>query len=1428
MALETERLKIKLIQETDQVSNKAWNDVIEDIDKKVAPQSHVGDRSHFEMWEKNKSYAEGDIIRYSSLKSNQYAICLSGGQSDTLEPTNNVTGSEINVGSARFKIVTLDKGTVEEFKINAWASGTYYKSGSFVIYGDAIYKCKANHVSDNAFATDKDKWIELFSSIRTWKKNTYYAVGDTVLNGTDIVMCKTEHTSAATHEEDKWEYVGNFALLEDWEKQKDYKKGQIVIFEKELYRAKEAHKSSNTFAKTKWEKVTRSGGIADWEANKSYSKDDVVYYAKNIYRATGDIKDTNFIPSNWERITDNIKFWDTAKTEPYVKGDTAVVHNILVTIENIGTTDLGSNTTPLNASIASYDTDALKYPVGAVVENKGTIYKKMANDLESDFTSFTNAVTAGSWAKLSNSQITSYDNTKTYVEGDIVFAEGAIYKALKNSQGKKPPNSEFWEELVKAGQAKVDPWMSTTDYKTGQVVLYNGYLLRVKTAHISGTEIDFTKFDVVYSGIPLHSTGNSYVKDSVVRTSGGNLYFAKKDVPKSKDIDEQEFWQRTTTQASLADWQANKQYNTNDIVVKDGNIYRATSDSKDAVFNATKFERLVQNNLTYINEWATNSAYEKDQILRSNGLLLKSLNSHVTGSDIDVDKYSVLYASIAQWGQGNYYPEGTVVRDNIGNLYEALSNTKDAELNNGVYWRKLKPTADLYDWVAGIQYFSGDLVWYKNNVYRAKTDSKDTNFDFTNWEKITQNGAVKVGEWKTGQNYEQGEILKSSQGNQFYYVSQNHTSTDIWSDVGNNLVNMFSVRDFANEAYSRGEIIRYEGKLYRAKTNIASKPKFEYADWDVLTYSLAVRDWKKNTPYDKETVLNIDDVAYHLTDDFTTGDDFSGEFGITKPLYAGLAEWKEGANYQKGVTVVSEGYAYKCLQNHKSLAGSAGYVDKGNLAEKYPGGNGIYHYVTGLGQRVENYEDFVEFDVTASEIDHLYFNCTDSTLKFGEDIKVTITPKVNGVASTPVVLFNQPGRGTFPKILRVNRTILKVRIDIKNSEVKGVYIEARAKNPLWKRLGEATSFSFPLFVEPDANRFNHYTYDVGNIIEYQNKLYRCKNACTNYNGFVPTDWEEIGSGAGSSEPAIKNYVNGNTYHAGDFVYYDKALYRAKSTVTTTTNEPKDTEFDKIGGESKGTIIADWDKTKDYNKDDMVFYEGKMYRATAPITHAENFQTGWMYVNEEAFARDWEANKGYQKDEVVFHDGLIYRAKAKVNKPTFEKEDWQTLTKSEAIKDWQTDTVYKHGDVVVHNSGLWRAGSDHTSTGTFDISVWENLSGGGGGTAAGWKQVTKLNAPSNTRVVINFPETLTFCFPPIDVLQLQPGTTNVTMNSYTFDVGDGSKFEYDNKKVMFDGMVHCKTGINIKMTEPTPLETGFICISDDIDINDYNSIEEIMI
>ena len=94
------------------------------------------------------------------------------------------------------------------------------------------------------------------------------------------------------------------------------------------------------------------------------------------------------------------------------------------------------------------------------------------------------------------------------------------------------------------------------------------------------------------------------------------------------------------------------------------------------------------------------------------------------------------------------------------------------------------------------------------------------------------------------------------------------------------------------------------------------------------------------------------------------------------------------------------------------------------------------------------------------------------------------------------------------------------------------------------------------------------------------------------------------------------------------------------------------------------------------------------------------------------------------------------------------------------------------------------------------------------------------------VRIQFPQTLTFCLPPIDVLQLVPGASNVILNQHTFDNVDSNRFSYNEGKVIFDGKSHCNTEYNITMTTPQALGSGFISISNEIDVNDYNNIDEI--
>lgn len=1311
MADRTRKLKLLRINENWQFSDDSFNKFIDDADDMLVGKDHIQDASHWTLWKPNTNYTVGDIVRYTNLKSSQYAYCTVAGQTDTVEPTNNVTGSIITSGTAKFQVLDIATGTSQEGVISIWLSGTYYKRGDVVQYGDVLYKCTRPHDA-TTFEADKNNWQEIFASLRKWKKQTFYNVGDTILNDGVAYECKTAHTS------------------------------------------------ENTFKEEKWERLFEIG--VEFSPLKQYYRGDIIRYARNLYKAKKDVKG-NFQLADWEKVTDVIKFWDDNKNEPYLAGDTAVVHNTLVTVGNIGTTDLNSNTKPLNASIAEHDINALKYPVGTVVRKDGSIYQKIKDDKEADYTTFDEAVRQGSWKKISNNQITPFEN-KSYKAGEMVYHEGSIYVAKVDTGGAPVTDTSKWEALGGSGESTVNEWKPNTKYKDNQLVTFQGILLKAK-AHDSQTDIDFTKFDVVFAGIKSHVKSREYGKDSVVKTQDGSLYFALQNVPKNKDIEDGNFWKRVNIQTNIKDWESNKQYLTGDIVTRNKDIYRAISDTKNATFDITNWEKLVNGDF---GEWKQNTDYTTGQPITINKLMVKSLANHNSGSTIPQDKYEVMYASIPQWNRSTYYPAGTLVRDTDGAFYYSITNVKDKDITP-TDWVKM---GSLNDWSSGNQYFAKDIVWYKNDLYRAKVDSSDSQFDVSKWEKITQNGTIKISTYTAGKNYEVGEVIKLASADTFYYVKTNFTATTEEKDIGDkpNLTPLVAILDFDGRAYGFRDVVRYKGKLYRAKGIIKSKSEFNISEWDILNYSQAIRDWDKKTYYEKDSIITIYDVSYQVTEDFKTEDVFNSEFSYVKPQYSNIAEWREGAHYQKGVTVVSEGKLYKCINTHKSVHGGAGYIDVVDkwFMTTYPSGLSLIPNGGAGGNDYNNTPAMVEIPL-------------------------------NGALVYDVVFRYTQGNGAFEhfKVIRVNQ-------DNSEEEIYDGYLPPDKPLKIYDKI-KKIKLDVGLAVRTSPFSSGIQLYDV--IPTYKNE-----------------NWELIGD-----VTKIPNWQKYKKYEKEDVVYHEKGLYRCKKDHEDVA-EFSGTYWDNIGGSGgSGATISDWKPTFDYSSGDMVFYNGKLYRAPHNIAGATTFQPDWDFVNDNTFAKDWVANQEYEKDEVVVVGNSLYRAKAKIKKATFDDADWEKLSQSVSLAEWKPSTMYKKGDIITYNNIIYRAASNHTSTLAFEIDKWESLSGGGaGGSIAGWKQITKLNTPSGTKVTINFPETLTFCFPPIDVLWLQAGTAGVVVNSYTFDVGDGNRFEYNNNKVEFDGTVHCKTEMSVPMSEPSTLGSGFMSMSDEINLDDYNSVDGVYV
>ena len=1310
MADRTRKLDLLRINSEWYFAEESLNRFIDDADDKLVGISHVQDKSHWTLWKKNTDYTVGDIVRYPNLRSSQYAYCTVAGQTDTVEPSNNVTGSIFTSGTAKFQVLDIATGTSQDGLIATWLSGAYYKRGDVVYYGDVIYRCTRPHDA-TTFEDNKNNWQEVFASIRNWKKKTFYNVGDSVL--VDFVA----------------------------------------------YKCKKAHTSDETFDDTNWARINYIG--ADFVPDRQYYTGDVVKYARNLYRAKRNSKRA-FDLSDWDKLTDVIKLWDDNRNEPYVKGDTAVVHNTLVSVENIGTSDLGSNTKPINASIAAYDTNAIVYPIGSVIEKDGSIYKKLLNDKEQDYNTFEKAVKAGSWKKISNNQITEYES-KPYKEGEMVFHSGSIYRAKEDTHGESVTDISKWETLGGGASATVYDWGANTKYTENQLVMYNGILLRAKE-HTSGTDIDFTKFIEVDAGINKHDKSKPYKKDSVVHTDDGNIYFAIKDVEANKPIDDITLWQKVTPVANIKDWEQNKQYSVNDIVTRNKDFYRAKTDSKNATFDITKWEKLVNGDF---GEWKPNTDYAVEQPIAIEDLLVKSSVAHNSGASVQEDKYHVMYASIPQWKKDSYYPVGSVVRHTDGGFYYSIANVKGKDLTSD-YWRKM---GSLNNWVADTQYYSGDVVWYKNDLYRAKENVKETTFSINKWEKLTQNGTIKVGTYTVGNNYEVGEIVKLATANTFYYVMHDFTATSEHVDIGGtpNLFPLVVINDFDGRAYSQNDIVRYNGKLYRAKGLIVASSVFDQSQWDILNYSQAIRDWDKKTYYEKDSLITIYDVSYQVTQDFKTEDEFNNEFRYVKPQYSNIAEWREGAHYKEGVTVVSEGKLYKCIERHKSVHGGAGYVDTVDkwFMTNYPSGIGLVPAGGPGGNDWNNTP--VEFTIPSGG--NIVYEVIFMVFINGGTFNGFRVTKVN-MDNSEEELYNGIDPPTKP--VRVYDKVRGIKVSV--GHATGTYQGIRLndvilsyKNPNWELIGDMTKIE---------NWQKYKKYEKDTVVIHNGNIYRCKKDHEDEIDFKDENWEPITSG--SSTPLTPS--------------------------------------------AQQTRIEDWSSNKDYKANDLVFYQGSLYRTVSDISKSPTFQAQWGYVNGSAFIKDYHSGISYSLNEVVLKDGVVYRAKQHTA-TTFNEAEWDAIIKPAIIDEWHANTPYIKGAVVTYNGNLWKAKEAFTSISDFNQDKWENLSGGGSGSVAGWKQVTKLNAPAGTTVTIKFNETLNFCFPPIGVLQLQPGTHGMVMNVYTFDVGDGSKFKYDN--VTFDSVVKPNTYYKINSTTQTALGNGYVSVSDYVNPEDYSIIEDVI-
>ena len=486
MATVTTNLGIVLIQPTDYFADESFNRVISDLDTKVVGIVHLKSKGHWATWEKQKAYTVGDIIRVANSKSNQYYQCITAGTSGNTEPANNVTGSIVNDGTARWLVCAIGSSG-DASGIQIWLSGVYYRRGDAVLYDNAIYRCMLDHTAAQTFDLDANKFTPICADLRFWSQGKYYGANDIVIYDNRLYICNTSHTSQTTFDTDSvnWDLASSFGLVLEHVLNHRYIAGEMVTVNNRLYRCKVDHVSSK-FASdiSKWDSITSQ--IPSWTTSTYYSVGDIIQHDGVMYQCVASHTSTTDMLtdiSNWKLFHDTNAFLHDWVANSYYEKHQLVRYNSR--IYRCTTTNTDAKFTESNWELLNYDIEDwsanTKYYVGQYVSYENALYRCITANADATFKS-TN------WKKISGgTSIAKWKSSTDYSVGALVLYD--------TSDG-------------------ISSWVSKQAYSVGDKVVIDDRIYKCTTAN-SDTDFTYTNWqqiDTVVNNIYECITAN---KDTV-------------------------------------------------------------------------------------------------------------------------------------------------------------------------------------------------------------------------------------------------------------------------------------------------------------------------------------------------------------------------------------------------------------------------------------------------------------------------------------------------------------------------------------------------------------------------------------------------------------------------------------------------------------------------------------------------------------------------------------------------------------------------------------------------------------------------------------------------------------------------------------------------------------------------------------------------
>ena len=273
---------------------------------------------------------------------------------------------------------------------------------------------------------------------------------------------------------------------------------------------------------------------------------------------------------------------------------------------------------------------------------------------------------------------------------------------------------------------------------------------------------------------------------------------------------------------------------------------------------------------TWKGNWATNTAYARDDIVRYGASAYVCVTSHTSGTTYAANSSKFeLMASGIEFG-GVYNPSTLYQTNEIvtygGATYIALQeSTGRTPSSNPTYWSSLVGGIEFigtYD--NAVTYVTGDIVSYGGNNYIATTDTVGHIPTNTSYWKLFVKGFSLVGSYDGGTSYKPGEVV--TYGANSYICTASTTgntpsNVSYWNKLtsGITALGVYS----GSTSYKPGDIVQYGGYLYSAiQTTVGNAPT-DTAYWSQTSTGFVWSGaYSNSTTYQKGEVVNYNGSSF--------------------------------------------------------------------------------------------------------------------------------------------------------------------------------------------------------------------------------------------------------------------------------------------------------------------------------------------------------------------------------------------------------------------------------------------------------------------------------------------------------------------------------------------------------------------------------------